>query len=334
MPIIKKKMISDCSTLPNELLQDSDLTYAAKGLLCDLLSRPLHAKIHKAEFVNKSTSHYEVNKLFQELKASGYLILVDRKYNGKIIERVWVVSSTPITQEEGNSYLDKHYRKFQNNDNENEDEVDENSIYGKYRNRTSVTEWENCNANENRNTCQNCLLTLGRTQNPISEITIKFATTSLETVQTKEKEERKETKQQEKKKVLQRKKEQQKKEKKEEKENHFKYAPKREAQRENNKNKPQENSQNYLLGFSAFKALYPRKQGWILAQKKWIAKKCYAQHEKIIADIKLRLQTEWANIEKQFIPLPASYLIHERWTDEEMVENKEEKSEKQNDFNW
>ena len=67
------------------------------------------------------------------------------------------------------------------------------------------------------------------------------------------------------------------------------------------------------MDFNDFWALYPRHEAGPKAENAWkrIPKK---EHEKIRADLETR---QWP--EKQFIPLPATYLNGKRWLDEPTV---------------
>ena len=64
------------------------------------------------------------------------------------------------------------------------------------------------------------------------------------------------------------------------------------------------------MDFNDFWVPYPRKEAKVKAENAWkrVPKK---EHEKIKADLETR---QWP--EKQFIPLPATYLNGKRWLDE------------------
>lgn len=68
--------------------------------------------------------------------------------------------------------------------------------------------------------------------------------------------------------------------------------------------------------FETFYSSYPRHQGRTQAMKAWKKLKCEPIGEKIIEHVKARIAGEWAGKEKQFIPLPASFLNSKRWEDE------------------
>ena len=78
--------------------------------------------------------------------------------------------------------------------------------------------------------------------------------------------------------------------------------------------------------FDKFWAKYPRKQGKLSAEKKWVSKKLNKLTNIIIEDIDFRLTNYQPNgwldkktgllCDANFIPLPATYLNNERWDDE------------------
>jgi len=68
--------------------------------------------------------------------------------------------------------------------------------------------------------------------------------------------------------------------------------------------------------FDYFWNIYPRKQKKKDAEKIWKKNK-YEQIATLIFDnVKERIKNEWATKEKEFIPLPSTYLNGERWNDE------------------
>lgn len=73
--------------------------------------------------------------------------------------------------------------------------------------------------------------------------------------------------------------------------------------------------------FNQFWEAYPRKEAKAAARKAWqkIKQKDY---EQIISDIAMRKNNNWKGKDKQYIPLPASYLNGKRWNDE-LTQHKE-----------
>lgn len=78
---------------------------------------------------------------------------------------------------------------------------------------------------------------------------------------------------------------------------------------------------DYWEHFDRFWAAYPRKAGKKPAKLKWKTCEGDKHIDSILADIEHRLDIrEWEPADrnrKQFIPLPATYLNQERWTDED-----------------
>ena len=79
--------------------------------------------------------------------------------------------------------------------------------------------------------------------------------------------------------------------------------------------------------FSSFWNLYPRKQKKVEAKKIWARENLDEIGSKILESIKKRLETEWKDQERQFIPLPNTFLNGERWDDELIVETRVKKME-------
>lgn len=103
MPIFKNVSFdSHFTQITNELLQNEELSYEAKGLLCELLSRPRNWKVVKEQLYRETTGEKKLNRIFKELRFKGYLYLsnVRNKDNTKIIDRVWFVSHSPLSVSE------------------------------------------------------------------------------------------------------------------------------------------------------------------------------------------------------------------------------------------
>ncbi len=68
--------------------------------------------------------------------------------------------------------------------------------------------------------------------------------------------------------------------------------------------------------FDEFWKAYPRKQKKKDTQKIWKNKKYDGISKILIDDVLKRINSDWKGKNKEFIPLPSSYLNGERWTDE------------------
>lgn len=101
MPILKKASKSDYSIIPNRLSQDEDLTYEAKGLLIELLSRPNNWTIYKNQLVRPHTKETKLTRIFKELQDAGYMYIQTTRNedNSKIDNRVWWVSDVSLSME-------------------------------------------------------------------------------------------------------------------------------------------------------------------------------------------------------------------------------------------
>ena len=81
-------------------------------------------------------------------------------------------------------------------------------------------------------------------------------------------------------------------------------------------NKPSCSSDDEPQFFDDFYKHYPRNQNRKAALKIWKRKKFDQIATLLVNDVKNRLNGEWKNKPKEFIPLASTYLNGERWTDE------------------
>jgi len=102
MPILRHKQDANFVTIPNELAQNPDLSYEAKGLLLELISRPADWKLVKEQLVRGHCRDHKLTRIIKELKETGYLYLIDLRDDntGHFIDRVWVVCDRPNSKEE------------------------------------------------------------------------------------------------------------------------------------------------------------------------------------------------------------------------------------------
>jgi len=89
MPIMKIKVLSKYSQIPNAIAQNKNLSYEAIGLFTALKSRPDNWKIIKENLFKDNCRQEKLNKLFKELRSLGYLKLVYVRSGGKIVNQVW-----------------------------------------------------------------------------------------------------------------------------------------------------------------------------------------------------------------------------------------------------
>lgn len=74
-------------------------------------------------------------------------------------------------------------------------------------------------------------------------------------------------------------------------------------------------------GFDAFWHLYPRKENKKGAWKIWNNKKIEFYSIDIIEHLQKRLEGEWKTKDKQYIPMPTTFLNGERWNDDLTVKH-------------
>lgn len=102
MPILKFIEENSYTQIPNILAQNTELSYEALGVLINLLSRPKDWRVYKISFKRKGCGDVVLNRIFNELQASGYLFMKYIMENNKITDKVWIVSSHPIYHKDPN----------------------------------------------------------------------------------------------------------------------------------------------------------------------------------------------------------------------------------------
>lgn len=93
MAIIHIKKESNFTVLSNEILQSKDLSFGAKGLLCELLSLPDDWVVYKDALIRESCGRTKLNGFIEELKKESYMeIKRIRNEKGIIVRNEWVIS--------------------------------------------------------------------------------------------------------------------------------------------------------------------------------------------------------------------------------------------------
>lgn len=74
MAIFKAKVDSEYVQIPNETLQDKEITFEARGLLAMLLSMPPDWEVHKSWVISQSPAGRDkITAIFKELENAGYI---------------------------------------------------------------------------------------------------------------------------------------------------------------------------------------------------------------------------------------------------------------------
>lgn len=95
--IVRKAKKSKYSIISNSVMQDMNLSWKAKGILCYLLHLPDDWKINLIHLEKQATDGIESLKSgFKELKESGYIEHDTLREKGKIIGHLWIVHEEPI----------------------------------------------------------------------------------------------------------------------------------------------------------------------------------------------------------------------------------------------
>lgn len=80
--------------------------------------------------------------------------------------------------------------------------------------------------------------------------------------------------------------------------------------------KPNSPNNGTVKMFAAFWAMYPNKQAKKRTLAIWKREKLDKIADMIIDKLTVQIRTTWRNKERQYIPLPSTYLNHERYNDE------------------
>lgn len=102
MPILRSNPKANFLALSNSLAQDRSLSYEARGLLIELLSRPEDWVIYKKQLKMDGFGEHKVNKVFKELRKAGYFFIIDIRdaERGCVAQRLWFVCDRPYSEEE------------------------------------------------------------------------------------------------------------------------------------------------------------------------------------------------------------------------------------------
>jgi hypothetical protein len=95
--IIKRKVRRDFTTLPNDLIRDSRISWGALGLLVYILSLPDDFRLRLCHLAKqKSCGRDATRARAKELENAGYLLITrERGTHGRFSNTLWEVSDTP-----------------------------------------------------------------------------------------------------------------------------------------------------------------------------------------------------------------------------------------------
>ena len=99
--IVKSKLTEKFTTIPNSVLNDSNLSWKAKGILCKLLSNKSDWAVYKSQLQQFSTDGRDSTTAgFNELVERGYIVAI-RRHNdkGQFAGYDYIVYDEPITEQ-------------------------------------------------------------------------------------------------------------------------------------------------------------------------------------------------------------------------------------------
>lgn len=95
--IIRRRVRSNFTTLPNELIRDPRISWKALGILVFVLSLPDNFRLRLSHLSKQKTSGRDATRTgIKELQVAGYLrIQRERGERGKFSHTTWLVSDRP-----------------------------------------------------------------------------------------------------------------------------------------------------------------------------------------------------------------------------------------------
>ena len=96
MPVIRTEKHSHYVAIRNETLEDTRLSWAARGLLAYLLTKPPSWEVHAQHLIQQGPAGRDaVYAILRELESAGYLTKEPSRQGGKYAGTDWVVWETP-----------------------------------------------------------------------------------------------------------------------------------------------------------------------------------------------------------------------------------------------
>lgn len=100
MPVVKGKYSLNFTTIPNSTLQDSRLSFEARGVLCLMLSMPADWVMYKSWLVEQCamTGRDKMTRILKELESGKYLVREKKRdESGRFDSYDWFVYPEPFT---------------------------------------------------------------------------------------------------------------------------------------------------------------------------------------------------------------------------------------------
>jgi hypothetical protein len=108
MPVLKKiNLEKDFTIYPNKLCQNEKMSYEAKGLLVELLSRPDNWQINKAQLERETAKRDKITRIIKELTDLKHLYLHTEldPISKQFVDRYYIASIVPLEKEEFKKYI-------------------------------------------------------------------------------------------------------------------------------------------------------------------------------------------------------------------------------------
>jgi hypothetical protein len=95
--IIRRKVRSNFTTLPNDLIRDPRLSWKSLGILVFVLSLPDNVRLRLSHLAKQKASGRDATRSgLKELQVAGYLVIIRvRGARGKFTNTTWAVTDDP-----------------------------------------------------------------------------------------------------------------------------------------------------------------------------------------------------------------------------------------------
>lgn len=100
MPIIKHARKNGYVQISNSLAQSRKLSFEARGVLIELLSRPDNWILRKTQLQFEKCGIVMLTRIFKELREAGYLKIEYERADNRIKNQYWIVSDEPMLSTE------------------------------------------------------------------------------------------------------------------------------------------------------------------------------------------------------------------------------------------
>ncbi len=94
--IIRRRVRSNFTTLPNDVIRDPRLSWKSLGILVYVLSLPDNFRLRLSHLAKQKASGRDARRSgLLELQVAGYLVIIRERGRGKFTHTTWAVTDDP-----------------------------------------------------------------------------------------------------------------------------------------------------------------------------------------------------------------------------------------------